>query len=161
MKTTGLGCMMLVAAMVSAANTITGKVVEVIDGNTLMVRAGAEQYRLVLLDIDCPDQGQAYAEAAAQHTRKALQGKTVTVTLAGKDRWGNYTGMVYLKSGKDFRHELVSLGMAWVSEKCTEAQLHTLQQQAQKEKRGLWADESPTPPWVYRRQQSMMTPKSS
>ncbi|GIV38184.1 MAG: hypothetical protein KatS3mg032_2563 [Cyclobacteriaceae bacterium] len=154
-----------VACFTAQANTITGKVTEVIDGNTLIIKStqGADKatYRIILLDIDSPDPGQSFAEEARSHVEKLLRGKTITCTITGKDRHGNYLGIVYGKAGKDLRFELVSYGLAWVAEKCTEPELHRLQQQAQEKKLGLWTEQSPIPPWIYRRQQSMLTPKSS
>lgn len=151
----------LVAHLTTRGDIITGKIVDVIDGNTLMIKSNNTAYRIVLLDIDSPDPGQPFAEEARAHVLKSLSGKTVTLNITGKDRLGNYVAVLYNKAGKDFRHELLERGLAWVAEKCNEPELHRLQQQAQEKKLGLWKEQSPTPPWIYRRQQSMMTPKSS
>lgn len=161
MKTLGLFFASLLSGMVMALNPITGKVLSVIDGNTLVIMSGSETYQVVLRDVDSPEPGQPFAEQAKAHLEKTLLNKTITLELSGKDRWGNYVGVVYVNASTDMRHELVRNGLAWVTERCTQPELLQLQELAQQSKIGLWAEQAPTPPWVFRRQQSMMTVKGS
>lgn len=161
MKRWGLIFVSLFSGIAMALNPITGKVVSVIDGNTLVVMSGGETYQVVLRDVDSPEPGQPFAEEAKAHLEKALLNKHITLELSGKDRWGNYVGVVYINASTDLRHELVRKGLAWATEKCTQPELIQLQEMAQQTKSGLWSDESPTPPWIFRRQQSMMTVKGS
>ncbi len=161
MKTLGLFFASLLSGIVMALNPITGKVVSVIDGNTVVVISGSETYQVVLRDVDSPEPGQPFAEEARLHLEKNLLNKNISLELSGKDRWGNYVGVVYVNASTDLRHELVRKGLAWATEKCTQPELIQLQELAQQTKSGLWSEESPTPPWVFRRQQSMMTVKGS
>lgn len=161
MKPLGVIFVLLYWNVVMAINPITGKVVTVIDGNTVVVLSGSETYQVVLRDVDSPEPGQPFAEEAKTHLQKVLLNKNVMLELSGKDRWGNYIGVVYVNASTDLRHELVRRGFAWISEKCTDEELAGLQEHARQNRAGLWADESPLPPWVFRRQQSMMTVKGS
>ena len=79
----------------------------------------------------------------------------------GKDRFGNYLAVVKIKGKGDPRIELVKNGFAWTSEKNPSNELEQYRLEAQQKKRGLWKQENPVPPWTYRRQQSMLIPKSS
>jgi micrococcal nuclease len=162
MRKVGFCCLVFCLGMSHAySSSISGKVIEVIDGNTLVVRAEEETYTIVFHLIDSPDPGQPYAGAAQEYLQKKLLKKQVTVHLVGKDRRGNYLGVIFLRNSVDVRHDLISRGLAWVEEGCTDPQLFTLQEQARQQRIGLWREDNPTPPWVYRRLQSMMTPKSS
>ena len=142
-------------------NQIRGNVVTVFDGNTLEVSAGDnDRYRIVLLGIDCPELGQEYGHEAASLLRKMMLGNEVLVKLHGKDRSKNYIGVVLLKDGTDIRTILLHEGLAWTAEKDPLAELEALRLDAVRKKSGLWALEAPVAPWIYRRQQSMMRPKS-
>lgn len=160
MKALGIFFISLFAGVV-LANPITGKVITVIDGNTVVVMSGPERYQVVLQDVDSPEPGQPFAQEAKLYLEKILLNKNITLELTGKDRWGNYIGMVYIHASTDMRHELVRNGLAWVTERCTQPELLQLQELARQSKIGLWAEQAPTPPWVFRRQQSMMTVKGS
>jgi micrococcal nuclease len=143
------------------AEDITGKVVSVIDGNTIEVQQVDQTiYKVVLAGIDCPEIGQEFGDKAKKFLEKIILNKSVSVKLQGKDRWGNYLGVV-LADDDDPRVKLLKEGLAWTAEKNPSEDLEPLRQWAEQKGKGLWKEENPTPPWTYRRQQSMMKPKSS
>lgn len=136
---------------------ITAKVIAVIDGNTILVATSDNQEYLIILDgIDCPEFGQEFAEEAQAYTKKMLLRKKVTITIVGKDRKGNRLGIIQFKGGI-FNHYLVREGLAWSR---NDQESGILQEEAQVRKVGIWSQENPTPPWIFRRKQSMMAPKS-
>ena len=140
------------------ANTVRGKVVSVVDGNTLeVISAEEETYRIVLVGIDCPEKGQPYAEEAKAFLEASILKKSIDVKLVGKDRWGNYLGEIMTEV--EVGAELVKRGLAWCHEKNVPESLKDLEQQAREQRIGLWQEENPTAPWIYRRQQSMLQPK--
>jgi micrococcal nuclease len=142
-------------------NEFSGEVVNVIDGNTLEVKGTDNTtYKLVLAGIDSPEPGQDFADKAHKLLEKLMLNKEVTVKLSGKDRWGNYVAVV-MKGDKDPRVELLEEGLAWTAEKNPLPELEEIRIKAQQKAKGLWKSENPTPPWIYRRQQSMMQAKSS
>jgi len=152
----------LISAFLFANEEITGKVVTVIDGNTIeMVTAENEKYKIVLHGIDSPELEQEYGDKAKKYLEKLLLEKVVLVKIQGKDRWGTRLGVVEIKGKEDPRFELLEEGLAWTSEKNPAAELETIKEKAREKGKGLWKAESPTPPWIFRRQQTMMLPKSS
>lgn len=145
-----------------AANEIKGKVVSVIDGNTVQVQSDSQdQYKVVLAGIDCPELEQQYGTEAKKYLEKLVLKQMVTLQLKGKDRFGNYIAVLLLNGDDDPRIELLKQGLAWTSEKSPNPDLEPYRSWAQQKKRGLWQEENPTPPWTYRRQQTMAAPKSS
>ena len=56
-----------------------GKVVAVVDGDTLKVLKDGVDVAIKLAFIDCPELGQPYGEAAKQFTTDMVAGKTVKV----------------------------------------------------------------------------------
>jgi micrococcal nuclease len=147
--------------LTTSENEMRGTVVAVFDGNSLEVSVDDdERYRIVLLGIDCPELGQEYGEDAASFVQKKMLGSEVLVKLHGKDRSKNYIGVVLLEDGTDVRVDLLERGLAWTAERDPIAELESHRLEAMKKRRGLWACESPIPPWIYRRQQSMSEPKT-
>jgi micrococcal nuclease len=144
-----------------ANDIVSARVVAVIDGNTLEIRGEDNETRkIILAGIDSPELSQEYGEKARKFLEKIALEKDVTVQITGKDRLGNALAIVIIED-KDPRLELLKEGLAWTSEKNPIADLETIRLKAQEKGRGLWKQENPTPPWTYRREQTMLQPKSS
>ena len=141
---------------------IAAKVTKVIDGNTIeIITERNEFFKIMFKNVDSPELGQEYGEEARQFTEKLLLKKKVFVTMAGKDRWGNRLAIITLHNGKTADHELIKSGNAWHNVlKSTDKELEKLEGLSKENKVGLWTKENPTPPWIYRRQQSMKTAKT-
>jgi micrococcal nuclease len=143
----------------ASGQVVVGKVINVIDGNTIEVTtADNKLQKIVFAGIDCPDTGQEYADKAKRYTEKLLMDEEVSYQITGKDRWGNYIAVV-MKGETDPRVELLEEGLAWTTEKNPIPELEAYRLKAFEKGRGLWKEENPTPPWIYRRQQSMMQAK--
>ncbi len=143
-----------------ASEEIKGKVTSVIDGNTIEITLNSgEKYKVLLHGIDCPDLGQNFAENARTLLQKLLLNKNVTIVVRGKDRMGNRLGDIRVEGVPDPKRELIRTGLAWTTEQNDE--LESLKEHARVQGLGLWSDANPTPPWIFRRQQSMLQSKSS
>lgn len=149
-------------ASLAMAATLQGKVTSIIDGNTLQVSGSDGQiYKLLLAGIDCPELNQAYGNEAKKCLEKLTLGKKVEFTVTGKDRMGNLLGVVLVNGKNDPRIQLLKDGLAWMDEKNTQSDLGSHLSTSQLKKKGLWSEENPTPPWIYRREESMSVAKSS
>jgi endonuclease YncB( thermonuclease family) len=140
--------------------SLSGEVIEIIDGNTFVLKSGAESTTVVLEGIDCPENGQPFYVDAKKCLKRLILRKNIVVSVVGKDRAGNTIGKLILNDS-DPRHDLLREGLAWPGDKNTDMEFLMLMQEAREKGIGLWSEEEPTPPWVYRRQQSMTQPKSS
>lgn len=147
--------------MLFAGDQLTGKVKSVVDGNTLEIEIDKEVHTIILEGIDSPELGQAYGDHAKNHLEMLTLQKKVTVTFTGKDRKGHQLATVVLRGGVDVRLELLKEGLAWTAEKNPVPNLESVKEEARHSTKGLWQQENPTPPWVYRRQQSMLQVKGS
>ncbi len=146
----------------SATDLIEAKVLAVIDGNTLEVKdEGNETYTIVLAGVDCPELAQEFGEEARKFLGKIALKKSVKVQMLGKDRWGNRLAVVMLKGEVDLRVELLKAGMAWTAERNAIPALETIRTAAQEKGKGLWKSSEPTPPWIFRREQTKLQAKSS
>ena len=137
-----------------------GKVVSVLDGNTVEVlTVEGERHKILLFGIDSPDSGQNFSDHAKTLLTKLVLNKDITLVLRGKDRTGTRMGEIQIPGAHDPRHELIREGLTWTTENNPEWEM--LKEHARNQGLGLWSEEHPMPPWLYRRQQSMMQAKGS
>jgi len=129
-----------------------GHVVKVVDGDTFDLLTGEEKMRVRLFGIDAPERGQAFNVRAKEFTAGLIADKEVRVVIRNKDRYGRFVCDVYLADGKYLNAEIVRAGYAWhFTRYSNDKQLAELQVEARENKRGLWLDKNPIPPWDFRR----------
>ena len=134
----------------AAAQTIEGRVVGVHDGDSLTVLdAEKVQHKIRLSGIDAPEEKQAFGERAKQALSRLTFGETVRVEVRGKDKYGRTLGDVYA-AGQWVNLAMVEAGMAWAYKGTKDKAILTAHETARKEKRGLWRDKDPIPPWEFR-----------
>jgi endonuclease YncB( thermonuclease family) len=134
--------------------TLTGKVVSIADGDTLQIEAG-EQLTIRLEGIDTPERGQPFGNQARRHLSDLTYGKIATVAVSGEDQFGRSLGIVTV-DGQDINAAMVRDGFAWRYLYSSDKELARLEAEARRERRGLWQDRDPTPPWDYRRENPRM-----
>jgi micrococcal nuclease len=132
-----------------------GTVTAVIDGDTIEVDRDGRACRVRIYGIDCPENGQPFADEAREFTASLVAGRQVRMTPVELDRLGRTVADVTLSDGDTAHHlnrELLEAGLAWwYQEECPQARdLESLEGQARKARRGLWADPNSVPPWEYR-----------
>lgn len=136
------------------AETFTGRVVRVADGDTITVLVGQTQRRVRLRAIDAPERpGQPYSEASRRHLASLIAGQIVTVDAPSRDRYGRDLGEVRL-NGVSANAAQVEAGYAWhYTHYSRSVVLAAKERLARINRRGLWADPRPIPPWEWRRRQ--------
>jgi endonuclease YncB( thermonuclease family) len=135
------------------ASSFAGRVVSVSDGDTIIVlRPGTIQEKVRLAEIDCPEKGQPFGQAAKRKTGDLAAQKTVTVEVRTTDRYGRTVGEVVLPDGSSLNRELVRAGYAWWYRQYSQDEsLGALEAEARRERRSLWSEPNPVPPWEWRR----------
>ena len=138
----------------SIASDYSGRVVAVLDGDTIEVLHNKRAERVRLAGIDCPEKRQAFGTRAKQATSTLCFGHQVFVDRLGKDRYGWTLGAVELMDGTNLNHELVRQGWRWWYRKYAPdyAILQALEAEARLAKKGLWTEANPVPPWAWRKQ---------
>ncbi|ECQ4629173.1 thermonuclease family protein [Salmonella enterica] len=135
--------------------TLTGRVVRVIDGDTVVVlTAPATEVRIRLAGIDAPEKGQPYGQRARQFLASRVAGRVVEISGDSRDRYGRTPGTIWT-DGRDINAELVCSGIAWAYRVRNEVQNPACLQcenTAREQKKSLWQEPSPVPPWQWRKQ---------
>src|SRR5262249_52434586 len=147
-------------APVSAAPLTT--VVKVHDGDTITVLSQNTSQRLRLAGIDRPESDQPYGAETTDTTKSLALDIAVMVTPVTTDRFGRTVAEVTLQDGRSLAHELVKGGACWWFCKYAphDVVLKQLESEARKQRLGLWATESPMPPWEWRAQHRDATKRS-
>jgi len=154
--------LLITLSQLSTADSLTGKVVGISDGDTLTLLKDKQQYKIRLSEIDTPEKGQPYGNKAKQALSALVFGKTVTVEVETTDRYGRTVGKVY--SGDiDVNAEMVRNGHAWVYRKyAKDENLYQLEAAAKKNELGLWglSEAQQIPPWEWRQGKRETTVKA-
>jgi len=153
----------LVTVSASAA-TLDGKVIEVNDGDTVTIVNLNRPLKVEILGVIAPEAGQAYAEVARQHLSDLILNRTIVVTYSGFVQNNYILGKVYYKD-MDIGAQMLRDGVAWF-DKSANSRLTDSEKEiysgselaARSERRGLWQDATPIPPWEFKKQQE--TPRS-
>ncbi|MCL2892249.1 thermonuclease family protein [Brenneria tiliae] len=150
MKSYLLAAILLFSAPAPAA-TLSGKVVKVVDGDTLLVRRNGADYRIRMLGIDAPEYRQPYGKESRRALDRRVGGKRVTIWYEEKDRYGRYLGTVYYRNN-NINLELLRNGQAWVyRDYRNDRELMSRENAARRQRLGLWRTPDPQAPWAYRR----------
>lgn len=134
---------------------LRGKVVSVADGDTItIVTPGGSLQKVRLYGVDCPESGQAGGKEATAFTSDLVLFQEAELETVDTDRYGRSVAIVTLKDGRSLNRELVAAGHAWVyrqyCRKMVCASWIRLEANARQQKRGLWRQKSPVPPWKWR-----------
>ncbi|ECW2964662.1 thermonuclease family protein [Salmonella enterica subsp. enterica] len=133
------------------AAEIQGKVIRVLDGDTIEVLQNKTPVRIRLANIDAPEKKQAFGRWSTNQLKGLVSVLPVRVTYTQTDRYGRIIGRVFTMDGTEASRFMVQAGAAWVYGRYnTDEALPALQREAQMQKRGLWADTHPVPPWEWR-----------
>ncbi len=158
MRLSNIGDALLLCLVLSSLNSawageLSGKVIGVSDGDTITVLSDGQAEKIRLADIDCPEKKQPFGQKAKQYCSNLCFGKSVVVSYASRDRYKRIVGRARLPNGSVLNEELVKAGMAWCYVKyCKIPLMFELERQAKQSRLGLWRDDNPTPPWLWREQ---------
>jgi micrococcal nuclease len=149
------------AAMAGPQRTIDGHVTRVSDGDTVnIVTADGTKLRIRLCGADAPEvshpgkPGQPYGEEAGRALANKVQGQNITLQVMDIDRYKRVVAILVL-DGRDINLEMVREGWAWAYRQYLDRPHSSgyiqAEELARKERRGLWRQSNPQPPWEFRR----------
>jgi len=155
------------------ARTFSGKVIAVLDGDTLLVLRGGKPVKVRLAEMDAPEKAQPYGTASQKSLAELVMGKQVRVASRAVDDYGRLVAVVSA-GAINVNHEQVRRGMAWEYSRFaswaarrpslrdplhSNHRLMALQRDAQQARRGLWADEAIEPSQWRKQHPGSLTPQ--
>lgn len=145
---------LLVFLSFGAFADFSGKVVKVIDGDTVdVLTTKAKTVRVRLFGIDAPERGQAYVNKSRQFLANLIAGKNVFVKENTKDFYSRTLGVIFYDN-ENINAKMVENGYAWAyrfKNKATDESMIVLESQARLNRLGLWRDSNPIAPWDFRK----------
>ena len=168
--------LLLIASLLTAsvvwaqAKSIEGKAINVADGDTITILDASNAHiKVRIIGIDAPEKKQAFGERSRHNMVRMVAGKQVTAHCNKVDRYGRQVCQVWVQPSDcptcgrtlDVGHAQILMGLAWwyrqyAKEQSAEAQgrYESAEHEARLRKHGLWADDSPIPPWDWRKGKS-------
>lgn len=149
---------------------ISGVAVKISDGDTFQLRdILGTKVKVRLYGIDAPEtekrnkrtgliskEGQPFGEEASDALRDKIFLQPVRIEVMAIDRHKRLVALVK-NQGRDINMELVAEGYAWAYRKYLTSPYASdyigLEEQARKQRRGLWQQNNPLPPWDFRKLQ--------
>lgn len=142
------------AIVAEPAVSFTGRVVRVVDGDTLTVLdVNNQQHTLRLAEIDAPERGQPWGNRARQALSDLVMGKDVSVQQTDTDRYGRLVARVFV-DGEDVNRTMIAQEAAWAFRRyLVDQSLIATEASARRDQRGLWSMSAAqtVPPWDWRR----------
>jgi len=146
------------------------RVVKAVDGDTIDIDVSDGQYshtRVRLWGVDTPETvkpntpPQHYGKEASQATARMCMDKTVRLELLAsrsptstRDKYGRLLAYIFLEDGRMLNRVLVEQGFAYADPRFPhphKEEFQALQDQARRERRGLWRDVKETDlPYYWR-----------
>ena len=121
------------------------------DGDTVKIKDSAYEYKLRLTDIDAPERTQEYGLKSRRALMQFCKNADVKVYISGMDKYQRRLGKLHCNK-VDASEFLVKNGHAWFNRRYSmDYTLDLAEQDARKNKLGLWQAEQQTPPWVWRK----------
>ena len=144
----------------TGAQTLTGRVVRIADGDTVTVLDAANaQHRIRLQGIDAPESHQAFGTQSKKNLSEMIFDREVTVEYEKTDQYGRIVGKILLDD-RDINLAQVKAGMAWHYKEYQREQTPEdrelyagAEDEARNARRGLWADADPIEPSEFRKEQ--------
>jgi endonuclease YncB( thermonuclease family) len=140
------------AVHLTAKESYRGKVISVVDGDTLKMMNGGKRITIRFWGIDAPETAQRFGAVSKMYAESLCMGREVEVVVRGGDRYGRTIGDIRLSDGRRVADVMVQAGMAWWYRQYAghEKGLQAYEAEAKAARRGLWSDDKPVAPWNYR-----------
>ena len=138
------------------AESLTGQVVAVADGDTLTLSAATGRVIVRLGGIDAPEGLQPHGGASRAALARLVNGRAVILNTTKHDRYGRRVGQLTV-DGQDVGLQMIQGGHAWAFRhylkelpKARRSEYEQAEAVAKAAGRGLWASPEPVPPWEWR-----------
>jgi len=146
----------LVLALVATCPALSwadfaARVVTVHEGDRLTIRHDGRSETIHLKGIDCPELKQPHGKQAKHAAAAYVGNRDIVVRGLTRDKQGRVSAEVLLHDGRNVGRELLKEGLAWWQRSASsDASLEVLEELARAERKGLWSEPHPVPPWKWK-----------
>lgn len=143
------------------ASALQAQVVEIVDGDTILVQNINRQLKVKFRGVDAPEKDQPFGDIAEKHLADLVLGKIVLVDFSALGNEKNLVARVYLDR-MDVGQQVIRDGVAWFDKidgrelSAQEQAMYAASEEAARaERRGIWQESQPTPPWEWRQRAAL------
>ena len=128
------------------------EIIRVIDGDTVIGKSNNSEIKIRLSEIDAPEMDQVFGLVSKECLSDLIrETNDLRFKSNGKDRYGRSLGWL-VTDDKNLNYEMVKQGCAWVYDRYViDKKIYSLQNGARLKKIGLWRQDNPIAPWLWRR----------
>lgn len=153
-----IAAFLLLSVQSVIAETFTGRVVSIADGDTVtLLDADLRQHKIRLIGIDAPEKRQAFGNRARLNLGLQVFGRDVTADCPKTDRYKRPLCKIEV-DGTDANLAQIEAGMAWHykayqrdQRPADQARYAQAEARARVNRVGLWGDPAPVAPWEFRK----------
>lgn len=141
-----------VAVAREAAPVLAGKVMRVIDGDTIDVLLASGRIRVRLHGVDAPERNQPGGGASTKWLTQQLGNQAVQLEPVSQDQYERMVAVVH-RDGRNINQDLVKAGHAWAYRRYmrrSERELCSMEERARRARVGLWGAKAARAPWEFR-----------
>lgn len=131
------------------AQDYSGTIIRVIDGDTFVLQTEDGSLKIRMYGIDAPEKDQAFGSESKKFLNGYLN-KRVIVKKINLDKYGRTLGVLFI-NGENINKKCVLEGYAWQYKYSKDNELKMDEENAMKNKKGLWKDGNAVNPWVWRK----------
>jgi endonuclease YncB( thermonuclease family) len=130
-----------------------GFVAHVLDGDGVILDSGDGRHVVRLYGIDAPERNQMGGRAARTCLEELVKQRDVTVRRYGTCFYGRLVADLEVEGVGRVSVAMVRAGWAWWFKRVAhdDVALRDAELEARGDRRGVWAEVDPTPPWLWRR----------
>lgn len=139
-------------AVLAGDAVLPGRVLRVVDGDTLDVRLSSGRIRVRLHGVDAPESDQPGGAEATRWLQQRLRDRDVQIEPVSQDQYDRLVAIVHLEDS-NVNRELVQAGQAWAYRRYlrrADRSWCDAEAGARASRVGLWATGSPRAPWEHR-----------
>ncbi len=138
-----------------AQESFYGRVIKVIDGDSLLITAFGRNVEVRLYGVDAPEYTQPFGEDAKKFTKQWIGGQRVIVQPLYVDAYKR-TVAVITQNDRVLNRDITGAGLAWVYPRYCRQEVckkwMELEKVAREGRKGLWSGSKPISPWTWKRQ---------
>jgi len=147
--------LLLAIAGACEAATLTARVTDIHDGDTIRVRVRTKSLTIRLIYIDAPELAQPWGRQSRRSLQELVRLEEVRIKTKGKDKYSRTLGeVIRARDGLDINLEQVRRGMAWsYTRGAVRPTFDSEERAARVAHEGLWQDAAPMRPSNWRKLQ--------
>ena len=128
------------------------KIVRVIDGDTVLAESRGTEIKIRLSEIDAPEMNQPYGTNSKKCLSELIrESSSLKFKSDGQDNYGRSLGWL-VTDDKNLNYEMIKEGCAWVYDRYViNKTIYSFQNGARLKNLGLWKQNNPIAPWIWRR----------